>query len=201
MERYHYAPPEELGEERDQLWEALQVLNDDPQVQRFAQRGYALGYLLPGQIENPRLIQELYGDSLTAKHELGHAAVARYFNWQVAAISIVRDGNTLGYTKTIPNEQISPLQAMQQYITICLAGMYAEEVCGQSDHSGCGSDIVQARYCATLLSHAAAARGIDAPPQSFLKRGAAQARSIISGLGEQQLDKQGWHLLTQRVLV
>lgn len=88
----------------------------------------------------------------TASHEHGHATVAKKLGWGVEVISIIREGNILGFTRISPDPTKSALQLMLDGIAIALGGMASEEMMGITDHRGAGSDVRKAKELAKRAS-------------------------------------------------
>lgn len=72
--------------------------------------------------------------------------------WFVTAISVIPEGNTLGWTKSVPGKTDSVYNYLQEKIALCYGGMMAEQKAGHTDHSGCSSDMAQANAAARQLS-------------------------------------------------
>lgn len=84
-----------------------------------------------------------------AVHELGHAHVVRMLGHEVSEISIIPNGNVLGFTRF----RLRALRDLVQYIThriACAAGSrIAEEKAGIHDHSGCCGDDATIKHLAS----------------------------------------------------
>lgn len=104
------------------------------------------------KLQDANFIQEQFFTFETARHEVGHAKVASGYGWTVESKSVIRDGNTLGVTKVSPPAGLDELTLLKQNMAIIFGGKTGEHVCGNSDHSGCVSDMGKADAIADFLS-------------------------------------------------
>lgn len=110
-----------------------------------------------------------------AMHELGHATVARMRGWYVSIISVVREGNVLGYVKSIPDSNRGGIQLLKDKIALCFGGMLMEQRIGHNDHRGASSDMAQARYAANIL-----ASHLGGSPSNYLEEGKEVAKNDLN---------------------
>lgn len=191
--------PDNSGEDL-QLLEALKAieqLKDNPDLQQWAQKGFNFGYYNTSDIQRPRFLQQEYKNFQTATHERGHETVARALGWNVTKVSIIPEGNVLGFTMALPNPNKSFATLLLDKIAICFAGMAAEEALGNHDHRGCGSDFAQANYFAEILARMS---GQDRSAMgSILSYGRRIARTIMADSGANNLQHQAFTLTKNTV--
>lgn len=127
---------------------------------------------------------------VTSFHELGHAITAKANDWVVLAISVIAEGNTLGWTKSIPSKLDSGYRLLREKIAICFGGMMAEEKLGHKDHSGCGSDMQQAGHAARLL-----VMHFGGLEQSYLQEGRKNAAASVNNISFGEFDHSSDNLM------
>lgn len=127
---------------------------------------------------------------ITSFHELGHAITAGANDWNVTAISVIAEGNTLGWTKSVPSRLDSGYRLLREKIAICFGGMMAEEKLGHKDHSGCGSDIQQAGHAARLL-----VMYFGGSEQSYLQEGRGNAAASVNNISFGDFDRNSDRLM------
>lgn len=130
----------------------LQQINLAEIDRRWVEEKYQAGSLFVDDLRNPQQLALLKEREPVSQHELAHAIVARSLGWTVTSISVVPDGNTLGVTHLIPGGLKSQKQILSDFITIALASYVGEQMCGNNDHRGCGSDLTKAKYFAHMYS-------------------------------------------------
>ncbi len=127
---------------------------------------------------------------ITSFHELGHAVTAKANDWYVQAISVIAEGNTLGWTKSIPSKLDSGYRLLREKIAICFGGMMAEEKLGHKDHSGCGSDMQQADHAARLL-----VMHFGGSKEGYLKEGHQNAAASVKNISFMDFDRKSDNLM------
>lgn len=127
---------------------------------------------------------------ITSFHELGHAVTAKANDWYVQTISVIAEGNTLGWTKSMPSKLDSGYRLLREKIAICFGGMMAEEKLGHEDHSGCGSDMQQAAHAARLL-----VMHYGGTEDNYLREGRSNAAASVNIISFEELDIRSDNLM------
>lgn len=167
---------------------ATKRLNLSSSEQKFAGQKLENG-ASPDQFLNPNFWKGRRRLHLTAVHEIGHATVARMNGWFVTAISVIPEGNTLGWTKSVPGKINSVYNFLREKIALCYGGMMAEQKAGHGDHSGCGSDMGQANYAARQLS-----MFYGGSQSQYLAEGRSNANKSLNLINFSDLTNQAEHL-------
>ncbi len=189
-----FSPVSPLELERSQALSAIGSLNDSKISQEWAQEGYEIGQLQLNDLLNPPTLAKRYSEFKVAIHERGHEAVARAYSWMIHKVSVVPDGNTLGVTVTSPGFSRSFKTLLAERIAIASGGEAAEEMDGNDDHRGAGSDRGNARFFAKILSM------ISGDSQgSILSHGMSAARMAVGSLGRNTLRARAWRLTQEKV--
>jgi hypothetical protein len=171
---------------------AQKILKLSPELQSWALDGYSFGHFNDTDLENQNKLKEEKERFHTAVHENAHALVAQSLGWQVLIVSIIQEGNALGFTKAVPPfKRID--QLLLEKMAICFAGMAGEELVGDNDHRGCSSDFAQAKFFAEILD-----RFSPEHRGQFFSLVESQknlARGIVNRAGVNYLKDKSWILL------
>jgi hypothetical protein len=127
---------------------------------------------------------------LTAMHELGHATVAKFRGWFVSTISVIREGNVLGYVKSIPQRTGDGVRLLKDRIALSYGGLMMEERVGHTDHSGANFDMNQARRAAIIL---AAHEG--GTPEDYMAEGRATAHEDLQSISLSHIEAEAENLM------
>lgn len=163
--------------------EKLARLPED--MRDWAKEGLEIpGGLKKEELDNRPFLDYLHSRWAVGGHETGHEHMAKVEDWFVDGISITPEGNTLGYTRIIPNPNHSTEKIFTSRIAICYGGEAAEEILGIYDHRGCGSDRAQARYAQAFLGRA----GVISEQRSY-------AHSSVGSFGRRYFSQKAWGLV------
>ena len=119
-------------------------------IQNWAPKAINFGVLNSQDLQSSNLIIDKFFTFQVAEHEEGHASVATNLGWSVE--SKIVHGKNSGVTRVHPPAGLTELEGLKQFMAIAYAGQAAEKCCGNSDHSGCGSDLGKADSVADYLS-------------------------------------------------
>ena len=190
-----FPPTEQLPTEPEIRTQKL--LDLSPELREFAKQGLTFGHFETKDLNNQNKLESEQKRFHTSMHENGHALVAKGCGWQVLVLSIVQEGNILGYVQTKPNPGKRLDQVLLEKIAICYAGMAAEELLGDKDHVGCGSDFYQAQIWANILSRVDPS--YHGHFQQLLEDGKAIARRIITRHGINGLQQASFRTLSNPI--
>lgn len=135
--------------QRNSLDTIIQTLNLTDDQTKMIKKGVKRKLLSETLIESKATLIDICKTTPVSAHEIGHAHVIRFLGGDVLEISVIPNGNVLGYTKFRFYNS-----GNYEFITNLIAAAYgsrlAEEKFGIHDHSGCGGDHAQIEYYATL---------------------------------------------------
>lgn len=112
---------------------------------------------------------------VTLWHETGHAVVSKFRGWFPAVISAIREGNVLGYVKSIPDRSQGYARLLKGKIALSFGGLLMERRIGHTDHRGASSDMGQAYGAARELSLIE-----GGSPENHLKEGRETANGDLN---------------------
>lgn len=112
----------------------------------------------------------------TSAHEWGHAVIAHALGGDVSVISVVPEGNRLGYTRVVFWNGPIDRRINAMMVSLC-GGWVAEEKVGIQDHRGCGMDMAMLDYYASIAS--IDIYGGRVSPGKIKSNVFSQARSLI----------------------
>ncbi len=116
---------------------------------------------------------------IVAAHEVNHCFVGKATGAIVHKETVIPEGKTAGYVM-LSFSHLSLRERLEGMMAACVAGYVAEERIGHSDHSGCGSDLVQLDR---LAQKAAICLGNGCLSAEYFKQQAFQkARSLTPSL-------------------
>lgn len=156
----------------------LELLEIPELIKEYARQEYEAKEFSEKELESPTFLIKSHERRDTSDHENGHAAVARRLGWDVTVISVIAEGNVLGFTRIVPDPTKSDEQIRREYMAICLGGLASESMMGQKDHRGCGSDISRAINTARQFSYI-----YGGSPFQLLEDAYQVAKSAVSEVG------------------
>jgi cell division protease FtsH len=95
----------------------------------------------------------------TAIHEVGHAVVAHRLGFPVHHVSILREGETGGITRTGVATLVPTLERLRDQVTVALGGRAADIAFGNGPNTGAADDLARAT---SLLLDAYERQGLGA---------------------------------------
>lgn len=193
--RHYYSKTERFPTSEEVVAQSL--LDLSPELRGWALDGFNYGVIKQEDLQNNKLIEDERNRFHTSVHENAHATVARYFGWNVLVVSIIPEGNVLGFTQALPSSEKRINQLLLEKIAICFAGLAGEELIGDNDHQGCGSDFAQARFFVEVLDKFSPNHQDQF--HSLIEWGKNTARSIIQDAGLDYLKQKSFSLMRSQV--
>ncbi len=191
MEKLNHPIPENVPSKEELL--AEKVINISPELKNWAISGYQHGYFKLEHLSDEKHLRKERKLFKTSRHETAHEKAVRFYNWNLQVISIIQQGNTLGYVEAIPPANRPQKQVLLEKMVICYAGMAGEESMDDHDHRGCGSDFGQATFIAEVLSKYT--QEYHGQFYSLIDWAKSKARSIVDKEDEDQLDRETFDLM------
>ncbi len=129
-------------------------------------------------------------------HEAEHEGVVKRNGDSVDAISVIAQGNTLGYTRWSFNSAHSQEQNLGNAVAASFGGEAAEGLFGISYHPGSGSDRGHGRFWATMKSNI-----WGGSVRKILSEGLSKAKSFVNDIGRNNIGKRAWTLVKAGIIV
>jgi hypothetical protein len=182
MERESRSPTMELPKPLsadEAFFSRLETINLAEMYQKWIANRYQEGNLTIDDLNQPQKLILMQEREPVSQHETAHEFVARSLGWNVTSVTIVPKGNVLGATYMTPRSGKSTQEIISDFITISLASYVGEEMFGNHDHRGCGSDLAKAKYFARFYNHFFCNE--NSSDSQILSTSFSKASSILSG--------------------
>lgn len=132
----------------------------------------------------------------TARHEVGHAAVASLLDFKVTSVTVVSGAGYLGLTVAVPNKNLEPQEWLIKSAAISFGGALAASMM-KDPVLGTGADMASAQAKAQI----AVAYGFYSSEAVFLSVAKNLAHSALQNFGLSNIERQAQQLLSRGTIV